>query len=109
MPFKQKDLGCLTIPCTIKDITPKKVLIHSGASVSQISLSIYQKLGIEKVSDKRMSLEFPDHSTKHSYGVVKDVLLTIEIFRFLGDFVIMDMPEDEETPLILGRPFLFTS
>ena len=30
------------------------------------------------------------------------------LFRSPADFVIMDMAEDDETPLILGRPFLAT-
>jgi hypothetical protein len=39
---------------------------------------------------------------------VEDVLVKIDKFVFSVDFVIMEMPEDEEIPLILGRPFLDT-
>lgn len=38
-----------------------------------------------------------------------DVLVTFKKFVFLLDFVILDIDEDVETPLILERPFLNTS
>ena len=54
-------------------------------------------------------LKFVDHAIKQSYGINEDVLGEIDNFVFPVDFQIMDIPEDEETPIILGRPFLLTS
>ncbi|XP_050896632.1 uncharacterized protein LOC127103410 [Lathyrus oleraceus] len=92
VPVKKKDRGSVTIPCTIGDRSFKKALIDLGASVSLMPLSIYKRLGIGKIQDTRMTLQFADHSVKRPYGIVEDVL----------------MPEDEEIPIILGRPFLET-
>lgn len=108
IPAKKKDRGSVTIPCTIGDRSFKKALIDLGASVSLMPLSIYKRLGIGKVQDTRMTLQFTDHSVKRLYGVVEDVLVKIDKFVFSVDFVILEMPEDEEIPLILGRPFLET-
>lgn len=55
-----------------------------------------------------MALQFVNHSVKQPYGMVEDVMVKIEIFFFPIDFVILEMLEDEEIPLILGRPFLET-
>lgn len=55
-----------------------------------------------------MTLQFANHSVKRPYGVVEYVLVKIDKFVFPVDFVIPEMPEDEEIPLILGRPFLET-
>jgi len=49
-----------------------------------------------------------DKSIKYSYGVVEDVLVKMDKFTFPVDFFIMNMKEDEEVPLILGRPFMKT-
>jgi len=40
--------------------------------------------------------------------VVEDVLVKMDKFTFPVDFFIMNMKEDEEVPLILGRPFMKT-
>ncbi|XP_050895576.1 uncharacterized protein LOC127102218 [Lathyrus oleraceus] len=106
---KQKDPGTVTISCTIKERTFKRVLIDSGASVSLMPLSIYHMLGIKNVSDTKTNLKFTDHSRKDGYGIEEYVLVTIEDLSFHIDFVILDIPEDEETPIILGRPFMQTS
>ena len=41
-------------------------------------------------------------------GVLEDVLVTVGKFVFLVDFIILDMEEDSQVPLLLGRPFLAT-
>ncbi|XP_050889190.1 uncharacterized protein LOC127094391 [Lathyrus oleraceus] len=108
IPMKKKDRGEVTIPCTIEDRSFKKALIDLGASMSLMSLSIYKKLGIGLVQDTRMTLQFADHLVKKPYGIVEDVLVKIDKFVFRIDFVILEMPEDEEIPPILRRPFLET-
>ncbi|XP_050895825.1 uncharacterized protein LOC127102501 [Lathyrus oleraceus] len=108
IPVKKKDMGSVNIPCTIGDRKFKKALIDLAASVSLIPLSIYKKLGICTVQDTRMTLQFANRSVRRPYGIVEDVLVKIDKFIFLVDFVILEMPEDEEIPLILGRPFLET-
>ncbi|XP_058755152.1 uncharacterized protein LOC131628322 [Vicia villosa] len=108
IPVKKKDRGSVTIPCTIGDRSFKKALIDLGESVSLMPLSIYKRLGIGKVQDTRMTLLFADHSVKRPYGIVEDVLVKIDKFVFPVDFVILEMLEDEEIPIILGRPFLET-
>ncbi|CAA0827148.1 Unknown protein, partial [Striga hermonthica] len=41
-------------------------------------------------------------------GIVEDVLVKVEGFIFPADFMVLDMEENKEVPLILGRPFLAT-
>src|SRR3954467_9886016 len=108
IPIKRKDPGAVAIPCTIKNITFKKVLLDSGSSVSLMPLSIFKKLELEKISESKTQLRFADHTVKKSYGVAEDVLVEVDKFVFPVDFHIMDIPEDEETPILLGRPFLST-
>jgi hypothetical protein len=55
-----------------------------------------------------MTLEFADHSIKHPYGIVEDVLMRVDKLIYPVDFVVLEMPEDDDIPLILGRPFLRT-
>jgi len=56
-----------------------------------------------------MTLQLADRSTKCPYGVIEDILVKVDKFTFLVDFVILDMEEDNEVPLILGRPFMKTA
>ena len=40
--------------------------------------------------------------------MIEDVLVKVENFIFSVDFIVLDMEEDKEIPIILGRPFLAT-
>ena len=40
--------------------------------------------------------------------MIEDVLVKVDKFIFPTDFIMMDMEEDKEIPIILGRPFLAT-
>lgn len=56
-----------------------------------------------------MTLQLANHLITRPYGVVEDVLVKLKQSTFLMDFVIMDIEEDVETPLIMGRPFMLTA
>ena len=40
--------------------------------------------------------------------LIEDVLLKVNKFIFPADFIVLDMDEDKEIPIILGSPFLAT-
>ena len=47
-----------------------------------------------------------DRSLTFPIGIIEDVLVKVDKFIFSVDFVVLDIEEDREIPLILGRPFL---
>ena len=72
-------------------------------------LSIFRRLGLGEAIPMSVTLQLADRSLKHPRGVIEDVLIKIDKFIFLTDFIVLDMEEDKEIPIILGRPFLATS
>ncbi|GJV05349.1 reverse transcriptase domain-containing protein [Tanacetum coccineum] len=42
-------------------------------------------------------------------GIAEDVIVKVDKFNFLADFVIVDFEADPRVPIILGRPFLRTA
>ena len=57
----------------------------------------------------RMTLQLADRSIKYPHGIVEDLLVKVHKFLFPVDFVVMDIEEDVEVPLIPGRPFMKTA
>ena len=49
-----------------------------------------------------------DRTLAHPEGILEDVLIKVEKFVFPVDFVVINMEEDKQVPLLLGRPFLAT-
>ena len=56
-----------------------------------------------------IELALADHSTKQALGIVKDVIVKLDMTFVPVDFIIMDMGSNTTSPIILGRPFLRTS
>ncbi|XP_075489520.1 uncharacterized protein LOC142528363 [Primulina tabacum] len=108
IPQKLKDPGSFSIPCVIGDIVFHKTLSDLCASINLMPLSVFRKLGLGEPKSTQMSLQLADRSVKHPRGVIEDVLVKVEKFIFAADFVVLDMEEDVEMPLILGIPFLAT-
>lgn len=56
-----------------------------------------------------VSLQLVDQSIKRPRGILEDVLVKVDKFIFLVDFSVLDLEEDHDIPLILGRPSLATA
>lgn len=56
-----------------------------------------------------MSIQLADRSVKYPRGIIDDIFVKVDKFIFLTEFVILDMEEDLEIPLILGWPFFATA
>ncbi|KAL8477887.1 hypothetical protein ACS0TY_029973 [Phlomoides rotata] len=70
--------------------------------------SIFKTLGIGELRLTTVNLQLADRSMAYPKGIIEDVLIKVDKFIFLVDFVVLDMKEDEPVPLILGRPILAT-
>ena len=70
--------------------------------------SVFKTLGIGQPRPTSMRLQMLDRTMKRPLGIVYDVLVRVDKFIFLADFVILDCEVDYEVPIILGRPFLAT-
>ncbi|KAG8485627.1 hypothetical protein CXB51_018936 [Gossypium anomalum] len=109
LPNKLKDPGIFTIPCLIGSLDVNNALADLGASINVVPYKMFKQLGLGKPKQTRMSIQLADKTIRFSRGIVEDVLVRIEKFIFPVDFVILDIEEDSNGPLILGRPFLATA
>ncbi|GJT12855.1 hypothetical protein Tco_0859897 [Tanacetum coccineum] len=109
LPQKEKDPGSFTLPCFIHNICFDKALVGLGASVSVMPFSTYTNLGLGILSHTRLTIELADRTIKQPRGIAKNALVRIGKFIFPIDFIILDIPEDDDVPLILERPLLSTA
>ena len=108
LPQKLKDPGSFTIPCTIGNAIFERALCDLGASINLMPLSIFKRLGLGEARPTTVTLQLADRSLKHPRGIIEDVLVKVDKFIFPAYFIVLDMEEDKEIPIILGRPFLAT-
>ncbi|GKE76707.1 hypothetical protein Tco_1542827, partial [Tanacetum coccineum] len=64
---------------------------------------------IGNLQPTNMIVKMVDMTKKTPRGIIENVLVQIDKFIFAVDIVIMDMVEDLNAPLVLGRPLLATA
>ncbi|XP_019451816.1 PREDICTED: uncharacterized protein LOC109353915 [Lupinus angustifolius] len=109
LPEKTKYSGSFTIPIIIGELSVGKALLDLGASINLMPLSMLKRIGDLEIKPTRMTLQLADRSIKYPYGVAEDVLVKVDGLVIPVDFFIMDIEEDKDVPLILGRPFMRTA
>ncbi|GKG08387.1 reverse transcriptase domain-containing protein, partial [Tanacetum coccineum] len=84
-------------------------LADLGASINIMLYSLYAKLSLETLKLTKISIILADRSFQYPVGIAENMLVEVGKFTFSTDFVILEMEEDSNVSLILGRPFLHTA
>ncbi|GKE68405.1 reverse transcriptase domain-containing protein, partial [Tanacetum coccineum] len=79
VPEKLEDPGKFLIPCALQELNRTSALAYSNRSIT------------------------------HPLGIAEDVVVRVDGFTFLADFVVVNFEPEPRVPIILGRPFLRTA
>ncbi|XP_050877994.1 uncharacterized protein LOC127081811 [Lathyrus oleraceus] len=108
LPPKMKDPGEFNITCTIGGLKIPHALCDLRSSINVMPLRKFKRLEIGEITSSNMTLTLVDSFVTCPLGVVQDVLVHVIGFTFPANFVVIDMKNDLEGSVILGRPFLAT-
>ncbi|XP_022866107.1 uncharacterized protein LOC111385919 [Olea europaea var. sylvestris] len=106
LPHKLKDSRSFTLPISIGNSYSINALCDTGANINLMSYSVYRKLGLGQVKPTSITLQLVDRTISRPCGKVEDVLIKAGNLIFLADFIVLDISEDRDIPVILGWPFL---
>ena len=76
--------------------------------MSLLPLSIYEELGLGKLTPTNLEVSMMDGSSSVAEGIAGNIAVQIDRHFIWDDFIVVKMIEDENVPVILGRPFLAT-
>ena len=74
-----------------RDSIFERTLCDLGASINLMPLSIFRRLGLSEAKPTTITLQLADRSLKYPRGVIEDVLVKVDNFIFLTDFIVLDM------------------
>lgn len=101
---KREDPRAFTIPYTTGVYFFNKALCDMEARINLIPHMIFKKLGLESLKPTQIRLLMVDRSIKRLF----DVLVKVDKFSILTDFVVLDFDVDLEVSIILVCLFLDT-
>ncbi|XP_073154041.1 uncharacterized protein [Henckelia pumila] len=82
----------------MKDVMARKRRLEEFETVNLTE----DALELGKVKPTKITLQLADCSLTYPRGIVENVLVKVDKFIFHADFVVLDMEEDQDVPLILG-------
>ena len=86
----------------------EKALCDSGANINLMPLFVVKRLSLGELTPTAMTLQMANETLAQPERILEDVLIKVGKFIFPMDFVVIDIEEDKQVPLLLGRPFLST-
>ncbi|XP_015963062.1 uncharacterized protein LOC107486989 [Arachis duranensis] len=86
-------------------VLTKESLCDLSSSINLMPLFVMKKLQIQEAQPTRIALQMAGKSLRR---LVENVLVKVGELFLPADFVILDMEEDANDSIILGRPFLTT-
>ena len=69
-------------------------------------LSICKELKLPDLRSTTLVIQLADGSIRHPTGILEDIPVQLGNSVVPCDFVVLDMDESSQAPVILGRPFL---
>ena len=105
---KYKDLKCPSIYVPIRGFCIELALLDLGESVNLPPYSIYKLPWLGELKSIHITISLTKILAKLPRGIVDDILVQVNNFYYLVDFVVLDSePVTKELNLVpLGRPFL---
>ncbi|CAM8925469.1 unnamed protein product [Rhodiola kirilowii] len=94
MPPKLEDPGSFSISCYINDVKIERAMCDLSASISLMPYSLCKKLNMGEPKPTQMVLRLADRSSRFPRGILKDVPVRVGNFYIPGDFVVLEMEED---------------
>ncbi|GJX21208.1 putative ribonuclease H-like domain-containing protein [Tanacetum coccineum] len=83
-------------------------LVDTGSDINVIPYRIYKELGRGEVHNVKKGISMLNHSKAEPMGLLSNVLRQVGVTTIIAKFLILDMPIDRYTPILVGRGFLHT-
>ncbi|XP_071727963.1 uncharacterized protein [Rutidosis leptorrhynchoides] len=83
-----------------------KISADLGASINLMPYSLFKRLELGDLSATKITIQLANHTIIYPKGKVENILVKVNIFLYPTDFIVMDIKEDLNNPIVLGRSFM---
>jgi hypothetical protein len=107
---KLEDPRVPSIHCSINQWNFQRVVCDTESGINLMSKVTYELIYADlPLYSTYIVLQMADQSQRFPEGIAQDVLVKIKDHYVLTDFLVIDMGDEKDPPIMLGRPFLNTT
>ncbi|GJY82031.1 DNA-directed DNA polymerase [Tanacetum coccineum] len=105
---EKNDPGVFVLPILIEANFDFHALADTGSNINVLPYCVNTNLGRDQVKPVSHIITTLDHSKAEPIGILKDMLCQVGVTTILEKFLILDIPVDQDVPIVVGRSFLYT-
>nr|GEU69155.1 hypothetical protein [Tanacetum cinerariifolium] len=105
---KLEDPGAFVISIRLEAKINLNVLVDIGSDINVMTYCVYKELSREELKNVNRGITMLNHSKVEPTRLLKDVICQVGVTTIIVKFLILDMPLERDTPILVGRGFLYT-
>ncbi|GKC57170.1 agenet domain-containing protein [Tanacetum coccineum] len=107
--LKEKDdPGAFIFPIRLEGKVNENALADTGSDINTMPYRIFETLGREDMKKIDRGITMINHTQAEAMGKLSNVLCQVGVTTIIAKFLILDIPIDHDTPIVVGRGFLYT-
>ncbi|GJV07054.1 putative reverse transcriptase, RNA-dependent DNA polymerase [Tanacetum coccineum] len=105
---EEKDPRAFLFPIRLEGKIDENALVDTGLDINTMPYRIYTELGRHDIKREKRGMTMIDYTEAEPMGVPHDVLCQVGFTSLTAKFLILDIPIDRDTPIVVGHGFLKT-
>ncbi|GKB54300.1 retrotransposon ORF1 [Tanacetum coccineum] len=107
--LKEKDdPGAFIFPIRLEGQVNENALADTGSDINTMPYRINEQLGREDMKKVDRGITMINHTQAEAMGILTNVLCQVGVTTLIAKFLILDIPIDRDSPIVVGRGFLHT-
>ncbi|GJU21817.1 ribonuclease H-like domain-containing protein [Tanacetum coccineum] len=105
--LKEKDdTRAFIFPIRLEGQVNENELADTGSDINTMPYWIYEQLGREDMKKVDRGITMINHTQAEAMGILTNVLCQVGVTTLIAKFLILDIPVDRDSPIVVGRGFL---
>nr|GEU43442.1 hypothetical protein [Tanacetum cinerariifolium] len=107
--LKEKDdPGAFIFPIRLEGHVNENALADTGSDINIMPYRIYETLRREDMKKVDRGIIMKNNTQAKAMGILTNVLCQVGVTTLIAKFLILDIPIDHDSPIVIGRGFLRT-
>nr|GEU44575.1 hypothetical protein [Tanacetum cinerariifolium] len=105
---RERRPGAFIFPIRLEGKVNKNALSDTWLDINTMPYRIYKQLGREEIKKVDRWITMINHTQPEAMGILTNVLCQVGVTTIIAKFLILDIPIDRDTPIVVGQGFLYT-
>ncbi|GJT53548.1 ribonuclease H-like domain-containing protein [Tanacetum coccineum] len=105
---KEDNPGALIFPIRFEGKINENAFADTGSDINTMPYRIYEKLGREKIKKVNRGITIINHTQAEPMGILTNDLCQVGVTTIIAKFLILDIPIDQDAPIVVGQGILYT-